>query len=47
MKKYFLRNTSLLWFFKAFKNIVLKVIQMIFNQYYNFVSYVNHNKGKT
>ena len=44
--QYFLKNKSLLNFLKAFKNIILKIIPVIFNQHSNVMNYVNHNKVK-
>ena len=29
---------------KAFENIVMKMVSVIFNQYQNFMNYLNHNK---
>ena len=44
--QYFLKNKSLLNFLKAFENIILKIMPVIFNQHSNIMNCVNHNKVK-
>ena len=44
MKKIYLKKKVIILLKKAFKNIILTINQVIFDQYQHFMSYINHEK---
>ena len=45
-KNCFKKEKPIILLKKAFENIILKIIQVILNQYKNFINCVNHDKAK-